>query len=172
MFGRQLLTGNQYILPTRVSADGRPKYKSGGVTVDWTTVTATGSNAGSVTTLADGSVINGVQSLLRYGQIITKITGTGTNKTGYFGPYDSAALDGRQTLTRGECFIVDETVLQYGTGMAGNSVVNDQIGGVFDAGEAFLDRIIQSGTATASLALGPTKVNFLAAFPAVTVVEN
>jgi hypothetical protein len=35
------------------------------------------------------------------------VTVAGT-ASGKYGPYDSAATDGRQTLTRGECFILDE----------------------------------------------------------------
>lgn len=166
MLGRSFLNNNQ-IYPTRASFDGRPQYKPGGVTIDWSTVTATGSNSGSVNTLGDGSTIVGVVKVLRYGQVLTKITASGK-----FGPYDSAAADGRQTLTRGEAFILDETLTEYATGMAGNSVVNDQVGGVFDTGTVFLDRVIQSGTNTASLSAGPTKTNFLAAFPSVTLAEN
>jgi hypothetical protein len=170
MLGRTFLTNHQ-IYPTRASFDNRPLYKPGGVTIDWTTVSG-GSNDATVTTLADGSIINGTAKFLRYGSVITKITSTGTNKTGYFGPYDPAALDGRQTLTRGEVFIVDETTLQYASGIAGNSVVNDQVGGVFDAGTVWKDRILNSGTNTHTLALGPTLAEINSSFPAITYAEN
>lgn len=169
MFGRTFLTNHQ-IYPTRASFDGRPQYKPGGVQIDWTnTVTSNGTNT---TTLPDGSVIQAGTKFLRYGQIITKITATGTNSTGWFGPYDPAAADGRQTLTRGECFVVDETVLQYATGISGNSVVNDQIGGVFDSGTVWKDRMVNSGTNTHTLALGPTLAEVNTAFPTLTYAEN
>jgi len=170
MFGRTFLNNHQ-IYPTRASFDGRPQYKPGGAQIDWSVVSG-GSNDATITTLGDGSKIFGTAKFLRYGQIITKITSTGTNNTGYFGPYDPAALDGRQTLTRGECYIVDETVLQYATGIAANSVVNDQIGGVFDAGTVWKDRILQSGTNTHTLAAGPTLAETNTAFPTITYAEN
>jgi hypothetical protein len=264
MFGRTALPNNT-VQPTRVSADGSPLYKVGGVTIDWSSVTAV---ASTDATLTDGSVIKVGQKYLRYGQILTKIT-TGTTQTftgtatggtitytfvrtdngntvttaavsatataavllaaiqavaapgqavsasggalgtnpvivtfgtatalgtisntaatggtvtvaqttagttgGFFGPYDPSASDGRQTLTRGECFILDETLLQYGSGSSLVSAVNDQVGGVFDGGRVFIDRVLHSGTASHTLALGPTKAEFLTAFPAVQVVEN
>src|SRR5262245_21626685 len=95
-------------IPVRVSADGQPEYKPGGVTIDWTTVTA----ATSDTELADGTVIPSGQRGLRYGQVLCEITSGGSD--GMFGPYDSGASDGRQTLTRGSCYILDETVLERG----------------------------------------------------------
>jgi hypothetical protein len=264
MFGRTLLPNNT-IVPTRVSADGSPLYKVGGVTIDWSSVTAV---SGSDVTLPDGSVIKIGQKYLRYGQILTKIT-TGTTQTftgtatggtvtytfvrtdngntvttgtiafnasaavvlaaiqavaapgqalsatggalgtapvvvtygtptalgtmnntlatggtvtvaqttagatgGYFAGYDSGASNGLQTLTRGECFILDETLLQYGSGSSLLSGENTQVGGVFDAGRVFIDRVMHSGTATHSAALGPTKAEFLTAFPGVQIVEN
>lgn len=168
MFGRTFLSNHQ-IYPTRLSFDGRPAYKPGGIMIDWTTVAASGTNP---TTLGDGSIILASTKFLRYGQVLSKITSTGTNKTGWFGPYDPAAADGRQTLTRGECFLLDETTTQYVTGSAGSGGVNDQIGGVFDAGTVWKDRILQSGVVTHTLALGPTLAEVDAAFPAITYAEN
>jgi hypothetical protein len=52
------------------------------------------------------------------------------------------------------------------------SGVNDQVGGVFDGGRVFIDRVLHSGTATHTLALGPTKAEVLTAFPAIQIVEN
>ncbi len=73
---------------------------------------------------------------------------------------------------RGRCFIVDQTVTQYYAGSGLLSAVNDHIGGVFDGGSVWFDRIIQSGLVTHSKILGPTKAEFLAAFPLVQVVMN
>lgn len=262
-FGRQLLATN-VVNSTRVSADGSPRYKSGGITLDLTTVPAA---SGSDVTLPDGSLIKANNQYLRYGQVLTKITtatsqtltgtasggtftltllrpdtqqqvttaaiafnasaatvlaaiqavlgpqqalsssggplgtgavtvvfgaffpimvvngalltggtvtpavtvvGTGANK---FGPYDPGASDGRQTLTRGNCFILDETWLATPAGVMGPSG-NDNIGGVIEGGPMFTDRIMHSGGAAASLALGPTYVNLLAAFPGMFPVQN
>lgn len=54
----------------RVSADGQPEHKVGGVTIDWTTVAA----AVAATTLPDGVPIAVGDLFLRFGQVITKIT--------------------------------------------------------------------------------------------------
>jgi len=59
----------------RVSADGRPEAKIGGVTIDWTTVVA----AVAATTLPDGVPINVGDLYLRYGQVICKITTQGVS---------------------------------------------------------------------------------------------
>jgi hypothetical protein len=159
MYGRTFLTNNN-IRPTRVSADGSPKVKVGGATIDWTTVAIPGANVN----LPDGSVILAGQAYLRYGQVMTRITASGK-----FGPYDPAAADGRQTLVRGQCFILDATVTQYkaGTGLIGG--VNDHIGMLIEAGEVYPDKILHSGVAAHTLALGPTFAELLAAFPAITV---
>lgn len=159
MYGRTFLTNNN-IRPTRVSADGSPKVKVGGATIDWSTVAAPGTNQN----LPDGSVVLAGQKYLRYGQVMTKITASGK-----FGPYDPGAADGRQTLTRGSAFILDMTVTEYraGTGLIGG--VNDHIGMLIEAGEVFPDKILHSGVGAASLAAGPTLANLLATFPAITV---
>lgn len=162
MFGRTVLAQNS-VFPTRVSADGSPTYKAGGVTIDWSLVTA----ASGDVTLTDGSVIKDGQKYLRYGQILTMVTATGK-----YAPYDPALTQGSELLVRGRCFIVDQTTLQYSSGSSTLGPANDIIGGVFDGGAIWFDRIIQSGVASATKALGPTKVNFLAAFPLVQVVMD
>lgn len=262
-YGRTL-AGTNIVYPTRVSADGSPRYKAGGVTLDLATITAA---SGSDITLPDGSLIKANNQFIRYGQVICKITtgvvqtltGTASGGTftltlvrpdtqqsvttaalsatataaqvlaaiqavmgpnqvtsatggalgtatvpvtfnayvplltvngaaltggtvtvalttaglsnGKFGPYDPAASDGRQTLTRGECFILDEVFLVTPSGSQLPSA-NDNVGGVIDGGLVYIDRIIQSGTATHTLALGPTKAELLAAFPSIAIVEN
>src|SRR5690242_6738712 len=87
MFGRTQLPTNT-VQPTRVSADGEPRYKAGGITIDWTnTVTAVASNDA---VLPDGSIVKVGQKYLRYGQILCKITSstvqtfTGTASGGTF----------------------------------------------------------------------------------------
>lgn len=91
---------------------------------------------------------------------------------GWFGPYDPAATDGRAVLTRGECFILDQTLLQYSADSSQLSVSNDQVGGVIEGGSVFLARILQSGTAGASLSAGPTLANLQNAFPLLSYVGS
>lgn len=87
-----------------------------------------------------------------------------------FGPYDSAATDGRQTLTRGECFILNRTwidnALGFGLGQATSHPA------VFDTGRVWKSRLIQAGAGAASLAAGPTLAAFLTAFPGISFVQE
>src|SRR5438105_13138303 len=75
-YGRTLLP-TSIAYPTRVSADGNPMYKAGGITLDLTTLAAA---SGSDTTLPDGSVVKANNQFLRYGQVVAKIT-TATSQT-------------------------------------------------------------------------------------------
>lgn len=162
MYGRTVLANNA-VFSTRVSADGSPEYKAGGITIDWTVVVA----ASGDQTLADGSIVKDGQKYLRYGQVMTKITATGK-----FAPYDPALTTGVELLARGNCFILDETVLQYGSGSTLLSVANDQVGSAIEGGKVWIDRILQSGTGSASLADGPTLANLLTAFPNLYIVRD
>jgi hypothetical protein len=75
---------------------------------------------------------------------------------GWYGPYDPDATDGRQTLTRGKCFIVDSTVRES-DGASDHPPV-------FDGGRVWKARMVAtSGTHT--LAAGPTYTELEAAFP-------
>lgn len=65
------------------------RYKTGGVTIDKTTVTA-GSDD---------------RKILRAGTIICEITATGK-----YGPFKSDATDGREKPTIGKCFILADSV--------------------------------------------------------------
>lgn len=162
MYGRQILSTNS-VFGTRVSADGNPKYKAGGAVLDWTTA----NTASGDTTLADGSVIKDGQKYFRYGQVLCRIT-----SSGLYARHDPDLTNGRELLTRGRCFILDQTIVQYGSGSSGTSIQNDVASGVFDGGAVFLDRIIQSGTAGHSLALGPTKAELLTGFPLLQIVDG
>ena len=276
-YGRTLLTTSK-VFPTRVSADGRPKWKTGGITLDLTTIPTA---SASEVTLPDGSTIAANEQYLRYGQILCRIgvaevktftwtggatagsavitypasgeypaestaaiaynasaatfqtalqalsrigannvsvarSGAGSNadpyiytatfsrqlgnvpdmtathtftggttptvtiatttsggaSAGLFGPYDPDATDGRATLTRGECFILDETWM-YNPAGGGNLAGLGQrdIIGVFDGGEVWIERVLQSNAATHTIALGPTLTEFLTAFPAITLTR-
>jgi hypothetical protein len=153
-FGRQIVeTVGRSI---QVSADGVPEFKSAGVTVDWASVVAI---AGSDVTYLDGVVVKVGEKALRYGQVLTKITATGL-----YAVYDPGAADGSQTLTRGEAFIVNETIRE--------DELNSNHPPVFDGGRVFLDRILHSGVAAATKALGPTLANLLATFPRLILVKD
>jgi hypothetical protein len=145
--------GNQIGTSIEVVIDGRPKQKIGGITIDWTTVAAVGSN----TTWLDGVFLSAATSDkgLRYGQVIVLITASGL-----YGPYDFAAADGRQALANGKAFFLNRSIL-----------ANDPVdmpeacyGGMCAA-----DRLLIT-TGTHSLAAGPTVTEFLAAFPDVQLV--
>jgi hypothetical protein len=262
-YGRQsslIVTGSG----TQLTADGRPEWKTGGVTIDWTTIAAVGSD----TTLPDGTVIKSGLKFQRYGQLLCKITtqpvqtltGTATGGTftltllrpdtqtlvttaalafnataaqvlaaiqavmgpnqvasasggalgtaavtltfnafvpiivvnggaltggtvtpavttagtanGKYGPHDPGASDGRQTLTPGECGLLNETILQSGyvVGLPTGNVDNC---GVVVGGRVYLDRLIAipPNTGSASLASGPTRANLLVALPRLMLVE-
>lgn len=92
-FGRvvQETTGH----PVQVSADGRPDWKAGGVTIDWTAITAV---SGSDATLDDGTVVKIGDKYMRYGTVIGHDPATGKYK-----PTDAPL--------RGDSYIVNETVV-------------------------------------------------------------
>jgi hypothetical protein len=144
-----------------VAAPGQALSASGGVlptavVVTWGTFTPLGT----------------IDNTAATGGTVTIAQTTAGTTGGYFGPYDSAASDGRQNLNRGDCFVLDETIVQYDTGTPGISPENTQIGRVFDAGLVWIDRVLQAGAGTHSLAAGPTLAEFLAAFPAVRIARN
>lgn len=112
------------------------QWKVAGVTIDWATVTAVGSD----TTLPDGRIIKAGDKYLRYGQVLCRIT-TG----GKFGPYASGASDGRQTLTNGDCFVLNETVVY--------SEAGSDHPAVFDGGNVYPERLTDVAGAPALSAL-------------------
>jgi hypothetical protein len=252
----------------KVSADGRPEAKIGGVTIDWGTVTAV---SGSDVTLNDGVLVAVGEKYLRYGQVITRIgvaevqtftltggptagtatvtlpataeytaqtfpigfgdsaatvqaamqalsrvgvngvsvartgagsagdpyiftatystrlgnvatptqtntfaggttptltiattTGGGTTANQY-GPYDSAASDGRATLAIGDCFVLNHTAKELDPYSAHPEAIY--------GGRMVRDRLLIT-TGTHSLAVGPTVAEFLAAFPRAALVNE
>lgn len=141
----------------QVSADGKPEMKTAGVSIDWSTVTAV---SGSDVTYLDGVVVKVGEKALRYGQVLNIITASGK-----YGPYDPAASDGREVVpVNGTSFIVNETIRE-------DEVASDHPP-VLEGGKVFLNRIIQSGVATHTLAAGPTLAELLAAFPRLRLVRD
>lgn len=90
--------------PIQVAADSEPEFKAGGITVDWTKVAVL--NAENPVTLQDGVIVPVNTQALPGGTILAVVTATGM-----YGPADTTATDGRQTLARGTTFIVNRTVL-------------------------------------------------------------
>jgi hypothetical protein len=152
--GRTVLPTNT-VFPTRISADGHPEYKAGGITIDWSTVTASGSD----TTLPDGSVIKANLKYLRYGQTMTKIT-TGTGQT-----LTSTATAGNFTIT----ILRPDTNQQVTTASiafnASAATILTAVQAVLPPGEA----VSSSG---GPLNTTPVVVSFSTFFPLVTITNN
>lgn len=124
------------------------------------------SGIGPVTVTANGGGLTGGTS-----PNVT-ISATSDNSVGWFGPFDPNAADGRQTLTRGSCYVADETITQYDSGTPMISPENTTTGRMLEGGLVWIDRIIQSGTNAHSLAAGPTLAELLAAFPLLRFAQN
>jgi hypothetical protein len=132
----------------------------------------TGAAAGPYTITFErgqGNVTNLVpDNTLATGGTAAVTTGTAGAGTGLYGPYDSGVSDGRQTLSRGHCFILNETVLQTGAqGLAGVASDNPA---VFAGGLVWKARLKIGSVNVAYLGSGnqPTVSAFETAFPKIT----
>lgn len=159
-FGRTLLPGLNTGRIAQVTSDGNPEFKTGGLTVDWSTVAPV---AGAPVTLTDEVVVPVGDSYLRYGQVLAKITATGK-----YGPFDPAAADGRQNLNRSETFIVNVTTLQ--TPASGIGSTTSDHPQVIEGGKVWRDRILATAGAH-SLAAGPTWAELEEALPRLRYTE-
>lgn len=117
----------------QVSADGAPKFKAGGVTIDWATVPAV---AGSDVTFEDNVTVKVGEKALRYGSIVYRLA------DGRYGLATDVLPAGG--LVRGETYIVNETWLEEDT--------NSNHPGVIDAGRVFRDRLLVGGAGQPALA--------------------
>lgn len=121
---------------------------------------------GNVTTMAVVDSTTGV------GHSVTVATvNQGAGNEGKWGPYDPAATDGRQLLTRGDCHILDSTVLQNGVIPSLGGGVTDHPA-VFDGGGPVWKARLLMTTGTHSLAAGPTVTEFETAFPGIWYAQN
>jgi hypothetical protein len=146
----------------QVNADGAPKYKAGGVTVDWATIPAVGADAStyygvtvanSKVTFEDSVEVKTGEKAIRYGTILMKDAGTGKYRP-------ALAADGG-ALKRSETFIVNETWLE-------TDVMSDHPG-VIDGGRVFELRVAHAGN-VASIVSGsvpPTKAQIEAVLPGI-----
>ena len=107
------------------------------------------------------------------GDVTVSGTGTGMTATiattnvggrdGMVGPFDPAAIDGRQTLVRGRAWVLNRTALEVEP--------MDDYAEAIEGGRIWRARLIQSEAATHTLADGPTFAEILATFPGFTFVE-
>lgn len=251
-------------IPLMVSADGAPEWKAGGVTLDWSKVTAEASDR----TLSDGTVIKAGFKGLELGTVLCEIalgevqtvtvsgsptggtytlkatggtvetatiaynaaaaavqtairglggayagvvvtgsaggpytvtfpvgggdvvaltlgtnsltggsspsaavtTGTAGTAPGTYGPYRSDATDGRQNLTRGRCFILNETITELGPLGMGTAPTDHP--GVFEGGRVWRARLrVGQVNPTSIGGDAPTVAAFEAAFPRISYVD-
>lgn len=104
------------------------------------------------------------------GHSITIATSTAGSSAGTYGPYASNATDGRQTLVRGRCFILNETVTELGPLGLGTKATNHPA--VFDGGMVWRDRLKVGGDNPTSIGgLQPTESAFETAFPRIRYAD-
>lgn len=94
---------------------------------------------------------------------VTIATSTsGTTSGGKYGPYDSAATDGRATIERDHTFLVERTVQKKDA--------HSDHPPALEGGRVWKDRLIATN-GSASLAAGPTLTNLKTAMPRLVVVD-
>jgi hypothetical protein len=125
-------------------------YPAGGGNVAAVTTTATGLTGGAGTAAV--------------------ATATGGTAPGTYGPYNSAATDGRQALARGRCFILNETVTELGPLGLGTAATDHPA--VFEGGRVWRARLKVGVVNPASIGgNAPSVAEFEAAFPRILYVD-
>jgi hypothetical protein len=125
-------------------------YPAGGGNVAAVTTTATGLTGGAGTA--------------------TVATATGGTAAGTYGPYSSAATDGRQSLARGRCFILNETVTELGPLGLGTAATDHPA--VFEGGRVWRARLKVGVVNPVSIGgSAPSTAEFEAAFPRILYVD-
>jgi hypothetical protein len=153
-FGQQtFLTVGRSI---KVSADGTPLCKQGGISIDWSLVAAV---AGSDVTLEDGVTVKVGEKYLRYGQVVCAVTSGGK-----YAGYDPAASNGQEILANGRTFVLDTTVKE-------NDRASDHGGVAIYGGLVHKARLLATA-GTHSLAAGPTYTELLAAMPQLQFADD
>lgn len=100
----------------------------------------------------------------------TITTSTAGSAAGTYGPYASNATDGRQTLARGLCYILNETVTELGPLGLGEAASNHP--GVFDGGRVWRARLKIGGDNPTSIGGSQPSVSaFESAFPRIKYVD-
>ena len=142
-YGNKVLFTERIGRSISVTADGAPKYKTAGVTIDWTSVAAQADDV----VFQDGVEVKEGEKALRYGSIVFKQSD---------GTY--ALADDSSTLVRGEVFIVAETTTEEDAVSAHPPVI--------EAGKVFKDRILFGGSGQ------PAVADVEAAMPGILYVVN
>ncbi len=131
-------TGGTFTLTYSGQTTSAIAYNAAAATVQAALVALTSVGAGNATvsgsaggpyTIVFANSLGAAATLTASGASLTGGTSPGVTvavtvtggTVGQFGPYDPAAVDGRQTLTRGECFILDETWLANPAGLIGGN---------------------------------------------------
>lgn len=127
------------------------RWKPGALTVDWDTVPS----VAVPVALEDGIHVEAGAKYLRYGQIMAEITASGK-----YGPYNTGAADGRQTLTKGKCFLINETVLE-------SDSTSEIIGGL-EAGRVWRARLMEVAAYAAVITIDATGGTFTITYNAQT----
>lgn len=154
-YGRQVLETSGGKL--QLIANGAPvDWKTGGIAIDWATVAA---QATSDAAFNDGRTLVVGAKGLRYGTVMARITDSGK-----FGPHGTTAggaaapADGRETLTAGDCYILNETVFETDR--------NSDHAPVLDGGRVWEARLNVGGTGQ------PTLAAVKAAFPRLSYAKD
>lgn len=163
MYGRSVL--GQIGMGYQLSADGNPRAKVGGGTIDWSTVAAV---SGSDVTLANGGVVSVGAKYLPAGSTVIRITSVVNGSTvGMYGPFDptTPATDGRQTLAaNADCYLLNRDAIQ------GNP--KDDYPELIYGGRVWLARILNTGASAHSLTGGPTLAEIKSTFPLLELVDG
>lgn len=128
--------------PVQVSADGRPDWKAGGVTIDWSAVDAVEDDP---LELDDETIVAVGDKYLRYGTVLNHDAATGKYK-----PTDAPQ--------RGECYIVNETVVLSELGSDHPAVI--------EGGLVWRSRLLVGGVGQ------PTLDDVLTAMPSLRLAEG
>jgi hypothetical protein len=117
-------------------------------------------NVAAVTTTATGLA----------GGSATVATATAGTDAGTYGPYSSAATDGRQLLSRGRCFILNESITELGP--IGLNTQATSHPAVFEGGRVWRARLNIGGANPTSIGGNePSVADFEAAFPRIQYVD-
>ncbi len=138
-------------------------------------VVVTGSAGGPYTVtfpveVGDATALTYTDSTTGAGHAIAIATSTAGTGPHTYGPYSSTATDGRQTLSKGHCFILNETVTELGPLGLGEIASNHPA--VFDGGRVWRARLKIGGDNPTSIGgLQPTVSAFETAFPRIQYVD-
>lgn len=170
--GSFTLTGNGFTTPAIAFNASAATVQTAvrGLGGDYSNVVVTGSAGGPYTITFPADVGNPAQ-LVKTASLtggsspdVTMATTTGGNSGGgKWGPYDSGASDGRQTLSRGNCVILNRTVLELG--FAGVVATASDHPGVIEGGLVWKARIKAGGSGQ------PSFSNLEAALPRLRYVQ-